>query len=123
MSEGHNGEHSKVGVMDDAVPTGNLWTITLLTFLFVGIAVFGLRKGYETIVDETIYAQKLATPDSRLVAVQEQDVKLLKGEAVGELKPRMSITEAVKQVGGNQSLLAPMRPASALGEAPAAGGQ
>ena len=109
--------------MDDAVPTGNLWAITLLTFLFVGIAVFGLRKGYETMVDETIYAQKLATPDSRLVAVQEQDVKLLKGEAVGELKPRMSITEAVKQVGGNQSLLAPMRPASALGEAPAAGGQ
>ena len=62
MSEGHNGEHSKVGVMDDAVPTGNLWAITLLTFLFVGIAVFGLRKGYETMVDETIYAQKLATP-------------------------------------------------------------
>ena len=72
MSEGHNGEHSKVGVMDDAVPTGNLWAITLLTFLFVGIAVFGLRKGYETMVDETIYAQKLATPDSRLVAVQSK---------------------------------------------------
>ena len=123
VSEGQNGEHAKIGVMEDAVPTSNLWVITLLTFFFVGAAVFGLRKGYETMVDETIYAQKLATPDSRLVAVQEQDVKLLKGEAVGDLKPRMSIADAVETVGSNEALLAPMRPASALGEPPAAGGQ
>ena len=115
MSNAHESGHEKAGVMEDNVPTGNLWTTVLLIIVVVGFTILGLRKGYEQLVDETIYAQKLAKPDSRLVAVQEKDKALLAGEAVGDLKPRMAVTEAVSLVGANEKLLAPMRPASALG--------
>ena len=115
MSDAHESGHEKAGVMEDNVPTGSLWTTVILIIVLVGFTILGLRKGYEQLVEETIYTQKLATPDSRLVAVQDQDKTLLSGEAVGDLKPRMAINDAMNQVGANEKLLAPMRPASALG--------
>ena len=115
MSDAHESGHEKAGVMEDNVPTGNLWTTVILIIVVVGFTILGLRKGYEQLVEETIYAQQLANPDSRLVAIQDQDKTLLAGEAVGDLKPRMAITEAIKQISANEKLLAPMRPASALG--------
>ena len=117
MGDGHH-SGSKVGVMDDKVPVGNLWVIALVVIIGVTASLVGLRKGFEGLLDGVVFSQQLKDKDSRLVEVQQQDSKLLAGEAVGEFKPRMSIEEAVKQVGANATLLAPMRPASALGTAP-----
>ena len=122
MSDAHESGHEKAGVMEDNVPTGNLWVTVVLIIVVVGFAILGLRKGYERLVDETVYAQKLAKPDSRLMSVKEQDDALLAGKAVGDLAPRMTIDEAVQQVSANINLLAPMRPASALGVVPGDGG-
>ena len=118
MSDAHESGHEKAGVMEDTVPTGNLWITVLLIIVVVGFTILGLRKGYETLVEGTIYAQKLSKPDSRLVSVLEKDEALLAGKEVGELIPRMSIQDAVQKVSANVNLLAPMRPASALGLVP-----
>ena len=121
MSEAHHSEHKKVGVMDDNVPVRNLTLIIVVTVVLVAAASIALRKGFEQQVRDAIFTRQLSVPDSRLVEIQEQDAELLSGKAVGDLKPRMSVADAVKQVGQNEKLLAPMRPASALGVDPAAG--
>ena len=121
MSEAHHSEHKKVGVMNDSVPVRNLTLIIVVTVVLVAVASIALRKGFEQQVRDAIFTRQLSVPDSRLIEIQEQDAELLSGKAVGDLKPRMAVADAVKQVGQNENLLAPMRPASALGVDPAAG--
>ena len=123
MSEAHHNEHSKVGVMADDVPVRNLTAIIIVTVIFVAAASIALRKGFEQTVRDFVFTKQLSAPDSRLMEVQEQDSALVSGKAVGELKPLMPVSEAVQKVGKNEKLLAPMRPASALGEVPAADGE
>ena len=123
MSEAHHSDHNKVGVMDDAVPVRNLTVIIIVTIIFVAAASIALRKGFEQTVRDSIFTRQLSAPDSRLLEVQAQDAALVSGEAVGDLKPLMPVADAVKKVGQNEKLLAPMRPASARGEVPAADGE
>ena len=105
--------------MEDNVPTGNLTLIIVAVVIIVGGLSLGLRKGFEQLLRDTVFTQQLANPDSRLVATQEKSKALLAGEAVGDLKPRMAIDDAILSLSADQALLGPMRPASALGVDPA----
>jgi hypothetical protein len=118
VSNSHSNTQSDSGVMEDNVPTGNLAIIILAVVIIVGGLSLGLRKGFEQLLQDTIFTQQLANPDSRLVATQKKSSALLAGESVGDLKPRMAIGDAMKSLSANPSLLGPMRPASALGVEP-----
>lgn len=119
VSNSHSNTQSDSGVMEDNVPTGNLTLIIVAVVIIVGGLSLGLRKGFEQLLRDTVFTQQLANPDSRLVATQEKSKALLAGEAVGDLKPRMAIDDAILSLSADQALLGPMRPASALGVDPA----